>query len=55
MSPDPNTKKSTIASDDGKSIAYIDDFEGAKRIIPVGVGYTGWKDTSPPEELPLHP
>jgi len=53
MSPDPNTKKSTIASDEGKSIAYIDDFEGAKRIIPVGVGYTGWKDTSPPEELPL--
>ncbi len=55
MSPDPNTKKSTIASDQGKSIAYIDDFEGAKRIIPVGVGYTGWKDTSPPEELPFLP
>jgi cell surface protein SprA len=55
MSPDPNTKKSTIASDQGKSIAYIDDFEGAKRIIPVGVGYTGWKDTSPPEELPWLP
>ncbi|NNG27569.1 MAG: cell surface protein SprA, partial [Ignavibacteriaceae bacterium] len=51
MSPDPNTKKSTIASDEGNSIAYIDDFEGAKRIIPVGVGYTGWKDTSPPDEL----
>ncbi len=55
MSPDPNTKKSTITSDEGKSIAYIDDFEGAKRIIPVGVGYTGWKDTSPPEDLPLLP
>ncbi|MCU0413042.1 MAG: cell surface protein SprA, partial [Ignavibacteriaceae bacterium] len=51
MSPDPNTKKSTIAQDDGKSIAYIDDFEGAKRTIPVGVNYTGWKDLSVPEGL----
>ena len=51
MSPDPNTKKSTIAEDGGESIAYIDDFEGAKRIIPVGVNYTGWKDLSVPENL----
>lgn len=51
MSPDPNTKKSTIESDQGKSIAYIDDFEGAKRIIPVGVNYTGWKDLSVPDRL----
>ena len=51
MSPDPNTKKSTIAEDLGESIAYIDDFEGAKRIIPVGVNYTGWKDLSVPEGL----
>ncbi|NUN09623.1 MAG: cell surface protein SprA [Ignavibacteriaceae bacterium] len=48
MSPDPNTKKSTIQSDGGKSIAYIDDFEGTKRIIPVGIGYTAWKDLSVP-------
>ncbi|MBE0570979.1 MAG: cell surface protein SprA [Ignavibacteriaceae bacterium] len=51
MSPDPNTKKSTIAEDGGESIAYIDDFEGAKRLIPVGVNYTGWKDLSVPERL----
>lgn len=51
MSPDPNTKKSTIAEDNGESIAYIDDFEGAKRIIPIGVNYTGWKDLSVPEGL----
>jgi cell surface protein SprA len=51
MSPDPNTKKSTIAEDGGESIAYIDDFEGAKRTIPVGVNYTGWKDLSVPENL----
>jgi cell surface protein SprA len=52
MSPDPNTKKSTVASDGGKSIAYIDDFEGAKKTIPIGIGYTGWKDLSPPDQIP---
>jgi cell surface protein SprA len=51
MSPDPNTKKSTIASDKGESIAYIDDFEGAKKTIPIGIGYTGWKDLSPPDRI----
>ena len=51
MSPDPNTKKSTIADDGGQSIAFIDDFEGAKRTIPIGVNYTGWKDLSVPEGL----
>ncbi|MFH1195486.1 MAG: cell surface protein SprA [bacterium] len=51
MSPDPNTKKSTISSDDGKSIAYIDDFEGSKRVIPVGIAYTSWDDLSVPEAI----
>lgn len=53
MSPDPNTKKSTIASDKGQSIAYIDDFEGSKKTIPVGVSYTSWKDISIPNNMPL--
>ncbi|MEW5800411.1 MAG: cell surface protein SprA, partial [Bacteroidota bacterium] len=48
MSPDPNTKKSTIPDDKGAGIAYIDDFEGAKRIIPLGVGYGTWHDISVP-------
>ncbi|MBK8945913.1 MAG: cell surface protein SprA [Ignavibacteriae bacterium] len=52
MSPDPNTKKSNIKSDNDQSIAYIDDFEGAKRIIPIGVNYTGWKDISIPDSIP---
>lgn len=52
MDPDPNTKKSTISSDLGESIAYIDDFEGAKRIIPVGISYGAWKDLSIPAGLP---
>ncbi len=53
MNPDPNTKKSTIVSDQNQSIAYIDDFEGAKRTIPIGIAYTAWKDLSPPDSLPL--
>jgi cell surface protein SprA len=49
INPDPNTKKSTISSDGGKSIAYIDDFEGAKKTIPIGISYTSWKDISIPD------
>jgi cell surface protein SprA len=52
IKPDPNTIKSTIPSDQGKSIAYIDDFEAAKKFIPVGVSYTAWRDLSPPNALP---
>ncbi|MHB9039467.1 MAG: T9SS outer membrane translocon Sov/SprA [Melioribacteraceae bacterium] len=52
INPDPNTKKSTIASDGGRSIAYVDDFEGAKRIIPLGIGYGQWHDLSVPLDLP---
>ena len=48
MMPDPNSKKSTISGDEGKGIAYIDDFEGAKRIIPLGVHYAMWQEMSPP-------
>ena len=55
IDPDPNTKKSTIVSDGGKSIAYIDDFEGAKKTIPIGVAYTAWKDASPPDSLIFNP
>ncbi len=53
MDPDPNTKKSTIPSDDGQSIAYIDDFEGSKRTIPIGISYTTWKDLSVPDDMEL--
>ena len=52
MKPNPNTKTSTITDDKGQSVAYIDDFEGTKKIIPLGVQYTGWKDLSPPDSLP---
>ncbi len=46
--PNANTTTSTIASDNGASIAYIDDFEGALRSIPLGLSYTQWKMASPP-------
>ncbi len=52
MNPDPNTKKSTVKSDEGQSIAYIDDFEGVKKTIPINVGYTGWYDVSIPLKHP---
>ena len=47
MLPDPNTRKSPIPSDQGEGIAYIDDFEGARRSIPLGIGYTAWTQGSP--------
>ena len=54
INPDPNTKKSTILGDNGESIAYLDDFEGARRTIPIGVSFSGWKDLSPPDSLEYH-
>jgi cell surface protein SprA len=48
MMPNPNTRTSPISSDGGKGVAYIDDFEGARQIIPLGVSYALWKDASAP-------
>jgi len=53
IDPDPNTKKSTISSDANKSIAYVDDFEGAKRTIPLVEAYGSWHDASIPNNLPF--
>ena len=50
MLPDPNTKKSTIPSDGGAGVAYIDDFEGARRTVPVGVSMGMWTIGGPPED-----
>jgi hypothetical protein len=47
MMPDPNTKKSPIPTDNGEGIAYIDDFEAARRSIPVGISYAAWTMGSP--------
>ncbi len=47
MMPDPNTSKSTIPADNGEAIAYIDDFEGSRRTVPVGITFTMWTQASP--------
>jgi len=52
MLPDPNTRKSPIPQDGGSGIAYIDDFEGARRTIPLPVAYTNWFPASIPEFIP---
>ncbi|MCX6144924.1 MAG: cell surface protein SprA, partial [Ignavibacteriales bacterium] len=49
MSPNPNTRQSPIPIDAGVSVAYIDDFEGARRTMPLGVGYGGWGNASVPD------
>ena len=48
MSPNPNTRQSPIPIDNGASVAYIDDFEGAVQTIPLGVNYGGWSNCSVP-------
>ncbi len=48
INPDGNTIKSTIDGDKNKSVAYIDDFEGGKRTITIGITSTTWKDLSVP-------
>ncbi len=53
--PNPNTKTSTIASDNGASIAYIDDFEGARRLVPLNVNYSSWRSGSVPVHTLLDP
>lgn len=48
MLPDPNTRKSTIAQDQDAGVAYVDDFEGARRTIPLGTIDRMWRDASVP-------
>jgi cell surface protein SprA len=52
MLPNPNTRTSSISSDGSKGVAYIDDFEGARQIIPLGVSYSMWKQASAPWFIP---
>ncbi len=48
MMPDPNTKKSTIPIDGGQGVAFIDDFEGLEKTIPLVTGYASWHYASQP-------
>ncbi len=53
MLPNPNTETSVIPDDNGKSIAYIDDFEGSKRTIPLPMTYSNWTLASVPDSTAL--
>jgi len=55
MLPDPNTLKSRIPSDNGESIAYIDDFEGVKKVVPLGLNPLSWTVSSLPYDPILVP
>lgn len=48
ITPDANTKRSRIPQDNNESIAYIDDMEGAKKIVSLGTGYSQWTLSSLP-------
>jgi len=52
MLPNPNTRTSPFPVDQGKGIAFIDDFEGARKTIPIGIGYTQWHYGSVPQYVP---
>ena len=48
MLPNPNTSQSVIPDDHHQGMAYIDDFEGAKKTIPLPITFSNWTMASPP-------
>ncbi len=48
--PNPNTLNSE-STGDADGVAYVDDFEGTKRITPLGVNRRGWVLSSIPLEI----
>ena len=48
--PNPNTLNNE-STDDPDGVAYIDDFEAAKKITPLGVIRNGWRECSSPLEI----
>ncbi len=48
INPDPNTKKSIIPQDNNEAVAYVDDMEGAKKVISLGGTYNSWTISSVP-------
>lgn len=53
MLPNPNTRQSVIPGDNGQGVAYIDDFEGSKKTIPLPITYSNWTMASPPAKSVL--
>jgi cell surface protein SprA len=50
--PQESSKTSTIPSDGGEGIAYLDDFEGSRIFIPLQTAYSVWRLGSVPNTLP---
>lgn len=48
MLPTPNKRTSTVASDNGQPVVYIDDFDGAQRYISLGINPSQWTHSSQP-------
>ncbi|HET9135432.1 MAG TPA: cell surface protein SprA, partial [Candidatus Kapabacteria bacterium] len=46
--PNPNTQASPMGVDNGKSIAYLDDFEGGRTETPLSMSYGRWVHSSQP-------
>lgn len=55
VGPTPNKRLSTICSDNGKAVAYVDDFESARRSINFGMTPTVWSHASPPDHTGIWP
>ncbi|MEY2720360.1 MAG: hypothetical protein RLZZ273_1726 [Bacteroidota bacterium] len=55
VSPTPNKRVSTVASDMLRSVAYVDDFESARRYLSFGLTPTLWQHASPAKDSTLWP
>ncbi len=55
INPDPNTLKSDIPDDNNEAVAYIDDMEGAKKVISLGGTYNSWTMASVPLDNSIGP
>lgn len=47
VNPEPNKRYSSVVSDNGRAVAYVDDFEGARRYLGFGLTPGVWSHTSP--------
>ena len=51
INPEPNKRYSKVSSDGGQPVAYVDDFEGARRQLSFGLTPGMWMQSSPfPDE-----
>ncbi len=46
-SPEPNKRTSSVVSDNGQAVAYVDDFESARRYINFGLQPSVWQHSAP--------